>query len=123
MAVRLCDLEILRADEKKVLWIFSRQIFPEVDHAAEADVVARLEDAIFSDANDVDVRTILLSSLANSADLLSLVFDKKRLKGRKERIKKLADGEVVGKATAEAIQAVQAALAVASFGTVTTATS
>ena len=123
VAGRLCDLGILRADREKVLWVFSREIFPEVDHAAEAEIVARLEEAIFTDATDVDVRTILLASLAHSADLLGLVFDKKRLKAAKERIKKMAEGEVVGNATAEAIEAVQVALAVSSIATVTTATS
>ena len=122
VAARLCDLGILRAEEEKVLWLFSRETFPEVDHTAEAEIVARLEEAIFSDGTDIDVRTILLASLANSAGLLRLVFDKERLKGREKRIKKLAEGEVVGQATSEAIQAFQAALGVFSVAAVSTAT-
>ncbi len=120
VARRLCDLDILRADEQTVLRIFSRDVYPEVDHSAESEIVARLEEAIFSDTTAIDVRTILLASLANGADLLRLVFDKKRLKAREQRIKDIAEGEVVGQATAEAIQNVQAALAVVSLGTVST---
>ena len=122
VATRLCDLGILRADRQKILWIFSRDVFPEVDHSAEAEIVARLEDAVFSESRDVEARTILLTSLADSADLLGLVFDKKALKARKDRIKLLSEGEVVGRATGQAVQAVRAALAVASIATVTTVT-
>jgi hypothetical protein len=52
-------------------------------------------------------------SLAKSADLLKLVFDKKQLKSRKTRIEQVVNGEMTGKATQEAIQAMQAAVMVA----------
>ena len=42
-----------------------------------------------------------------------VVFDKKKLKGRKARIKQIVDGEITGKAATEAIQAMQAAVMVA----------
>jgi hypothetical protein len=48
--------------------------------------------------------------LANSTGLLKVVFDKKKLKGRKARIKQIVDGEITGKAATEAIQAMQAAV-------------
>jgi hypothetical protein len=51
--------------------------------------------------------------LANSTGLLKIVFDKKKLKGRKARIKQIVDGEITGKAATEAIQAMQAAVMVA----------
>jgi hypothetical protein len=123
VAARLCDLGILSSDRKQVLWIFERKIFPEVDHTAEAEIVARLEDAVFTDSPDVSTRTILLTSLADGAGLLSLVFDKNDLKGRKARIKMMVESEVVGRATAETVQAVQAALAVGSLATLGVATS
>jgi len=44
---------------------------------------------------------------------LKLVFDKKQLKGRKNRIKMIQNGEATGKATKEAIESARiAALAV-----------
>jgi len=51
--------------------------------------------------------------LANSTGLLKVVFDKKKLKGRKARIKQIVNGEITGKAATEAIQAMQAAVMVA----------
>ncbi|NNE47978.1 MAG: GPP34 family phosphoprotein [Rhodothermales bacterium] len=123
VATRLCDLGILRSDRKKILWIFERHIFPEINHVAEAEIVARLEEAVFTDIPDVSTRTILLTSLADGAGLLSLVFDKNDLKGRKARIKMMVEGEVVGRATTQAVQAVQAALAVGSLATLVVTTS
>ena len=69
-----------------------------------------MRKAIFTDTQDIDPRTVVIISLAKSADLLKMVFDKKELKIRKQRIEEIINGEVVGKATAEAIQAMQAAV-------------
>ena len=113
IAKRLADRGILRIDEDKVLGIFSRKIYPEVDPGPERDLIARLRAAIFSDSGAVDPRTVILLSLANSADLLKAVFPKKELKGRKARIEKVINGEMTGKAAKEAIQAMQAAVMVA----------
>ncbi len=104
---------ILRIDEDKVLGIFTRKIYPEIDPGPERELIERLRQAIFGDIGEVDPRTAVLLSLAKSADLLKLVFEKKQLKGRKARIEQVVNGEMTGKATQEAIQAVQAAILVA----------
>ena len=105
MAQQLCKRGILRADEDKVLLLFTRKIYPEVNPGPERELIRRLEHAIFTEARDVDTRTVVLLSLANSTGLLKIVFDKKKLKGRKVRIKQIVDGEITGKAATEAIQA------------------
>ncbi len=112
-AERLAGRGILRVDEGKVLGIFTRKIYPEVDPGPEREIVGRLRRAIFEDGGEVDPRTAVLLSLAKSADLLKLVFDRKELRGRKERIARVVNGELTGKATQEAIQAMQAAVMVA----------
>ena len=113
IAKRLCQQGILRADEDKVLLIFTRKIYPEVNPEPERKLIERLREAIFTDATDVDSRTVVLVSLANSASLLNVVFDKKMLKARKARIERIVNGEITGKAAQEAIQAMQAAVMVA----------
>ncbi|MFO7734337.1 MAG: GPP34 family phosphoprotein [Candidatus Aminicenantes bacterium] len=113
VAQGLADRGILRVDEGKVLGIFTRKIYPEVDPGPERGIVERLRRAIFQDGGEVEPRTAVLLSLAKSADLLKLVFDRKELKGRKERIARVVNGELTGKATQEAIQAMQAAVMVA----------
>ena len=86
-------------------------------------MIERLKRAIFTDTRDIDPRTVVLLSLANSTGLLKVVFDKKELKSRKARIKQIVDGEVMGKAATEAIQAMQAAIMVACMmPAITTAT-
>ena len=58
---------------------------------------------------------MVLLSLAKSADILKVNFDKKKLKTRKKRIEQVVNGETTGKATKEAIAAMQAAVMVAVF--------
>ena len=113
VAEQLSRRSILRIDEDKILGIFTRKIYPEVDPRPERELIERLRQAIFGDGGEIDPRTVVLLSLANSADLLKLVFDKKQLKSRKARIEKVVNGELTGKATKEAIQAMQAAVMVA----------
>ena len=112
VARQLCERGILRADEDKILLLFTRKTYPEVNPEPERKLIERLRQAIFTDSRDVDPRTVVLVSLANSTGLLKVVFDKKKLKGRKARIKEIIDGEITGKAAKEAIQAMQAAVMV-----------
>jgi len=123
VAQQLCRRGILRADEDKVLLLFTRKIYPEVNPGPERELNRRLEHAIFNETRDIDPRTVVLLSLANSTGLLNIVFDKKMLKGRKARIEQIVNGEITGKAAKEAIQAIQAAVMVACImPTITAAT-
>lgn len=112
VALQLCEQGILRADHDKVLLIFSRRVYPEIDPAPERELIERLREAIFTDTHRLDPRTVVLVSLADSAGLLKTAFDKKDLKGRKQRIERIVSGEVIGEATQQAIAAMQAALIV-----------
>lgn len=108
----LCRRGILRNDIGKVLGIFSRRIYPELDPAPERALIARLEEAIFTDGEVADPRTVVLISLAHATGLLRATFGKKRLKERQGRIEQIVNGEVTGKAAREAVQAMQAAILV-----------
>jgi len=114
VARRLSQRGILRTDEDKVLWIFTRKIYPELDPGPERRLMDRLETAIFGDG-DVDPRTAVLLSVAHHGGVLRAVFDKGRLKTRDARIKQISEGAVSAKATKEAIEAMQAAVLVAVF--------
>ena len=113
VAQQLCRRGVLRAAEDKVMLIFTRKIYPEVNPEPERKLIERLRQAIFTDSRNIDPRTVVLVSLANSTGLLKVVFDKKKLKGRKARIEEIINGEITGKAAKEAIQAMQAAVMVA----------
>ena len=115
VAEGLCDRGILRGDQDKVLLIFTRRIYPERDSRPERRIIERLRKAIFTEARDLDPRTVVLLSLADSANLLKIPFDKKKLRSRKKRIERITNGEHMGKATKEAVQAAQAAVAAAAI--------
>lgn len=115
VARQLCNKGILRADEEAVLWVFKRRVYPEINPEPEYEIVERLRLAIFRDDMDVDVRTAVLVSLAKSADILHIPFSRKELKPRRERIKRIAQGEVVAQATQEVITAMQMAVMVAAI--------
>lgn len=104
---------ILRADEDKVMLLFTRKVYPEVNPEPERKMIKRLRDAIFTDAEDIDPRTVVLVSLGDSTGLLKVIFDKKHLKAKKKRIEDVVNGDLSGKATREAIAAMQAAVFVA----------
>lgn len=109
-AEQLCRRGILRADEKSVLLIFKRKIYPELDPGPERQVIEALRKAIFSDDQELDPLTSVLVALADKAGVLKNVFDKKDLKARKDRLKEIAEGEMTAVAVKELVQATQAAV-------------
>ena len=118
----LCRRGILKADEGTVLLFFKRKIYPEINPTPENAIIERLRQAIFTDTSDIDARTLVLISLAKSANLLNMIFEKRDLKNRKTRLKKLTAEQAAGKATAQAIAAVQAAFVASMIVTTTVIT-
>lgn len=113
VAGRLCERGILKADEKQLLVIFKQRIYPEIDPGPEQEIIERLRVAIFGNDREVEPRTVVLVSLAQAVSLLNPIFGRRELRPRKQRIKSLAKGDLVGRATAEAVAATQAAVAAA----------
>ena len=112
LAEGLIQKGILRAEEDKVMLLFTRKIYPEFNPEPERKLRKRLEHAIFTDDQDIDPRTVVLLSITKSAQFLERLFDKKELKSRKQRIEQVINGELTGKATQAAIQAMMAAVMV-----------
>lgn len=115
IASKLCASGILRAEEDKVLLIFTRKIYPEINPLPENEIIERIRQAIFTDTIDIDPRTIILIALTKHADILRVLFGRSELRPRKKRIKDITEGNVVGEAARDAIQAVQAAAAIAAI--------
>ena len=121
-AVKLCDRGILKHEEGTVLSVFKRQLYPEIDGRAEKEIISRLKRAIFTQTREMEARTVVLISLANSTGLLRANFDKKKLKERKKRITQITEGEFIGKAAADAVQAAVTAAAMVAIMPAMTAT-
>lgn len=109
----LCARDVLREDEGKVLWFFSRRVYPEVDPGPERKLLDEMREAIFGEAPVIQPRTAILVSLCESAGLLGGIFGKKEIKGRKTRIVQITSGNLLGEATKGAIEAAQAAIVAA----------
>lgn len=115
VAASLVEKGVLREEEDTVLLLFTRRIYPELDPAHERRIIERLERAVYSDTATVDPATTVLVALAHHAGLLKANLDRKRLKTRKARITAITAGDTIGKATKQAIEAVQAAIFVAAI--------
>ena len=115
VAQGLCVRGILREDEDRVLLLFRRKIYPEIDPRPERKLIERLRRAVLSPGGRVEPRTVVLLSLAKSAGLLKTCFERRELKNNKRRIEELVSGELAGRATKEAVQAAQAAAAMAAI--------
>jgi hypothetical protein len=100
---------VLRSSEEDVLFFFTRKTWPTMDHGPERRIRERVEKAVTTD-EDLDPRTIVLVTLAKSTGLLKTVVDGKTIKARKQRLERIAKGEVAGEAAHAAMEAVQAAV-------------
>ncbi len=109
---QLCTRGILRATEDSILLIFKRKIYPELDPRPEMEIIQKLDAAIFRGKRNLDVRTTVLISLAHGTGLLEANFDRKKIKAKKKHIEAIIEGEAIGKATREVVQAIHAAIMV-----------
>jgi len=110
VAVGLCRKGILREREDRILVLFRRTAYPTLDGAPERRVVDRLQDAVAGDSLDLDARTAVMVALANGTGILKHVLGKDLVKQRKDRIKEIGEGDIVGEATKAAVAAAQAAV-------------
>jgi hypothetical protein len=101
---------VLRVETHKVLLIFSRRIYPELDPTPELEIVHRVEHAVFSDDSDLDTRTAILVSLAHVSGILNPVFGKKRVAERRDRLERIVEDRPSAEAARAAIEAAKAAM-------------
>jgi hypothetical protein len=121
-AEQLCRRGILRADEKSVLLLFSKKIYPELDPGPERNLVERIRQAIFTDDSELDSRTSILVSLADKAGVLKNSFDRKELKARKGRLEEIGDGDLTAEAVKEVVAGIQVAITAAITASVVAST-
>jgi len=118
VAEPLVQQGLLRMERDKVLGIFPRKRYPTVDRQPEQYLIERIRQTVLNASDNIEPRTVLIISLAKSTNLLKTCLDKTELKQHKDRIKNIVNGEYVGSATTEAIQAMQAAAAAVAVTTV-----
>ncbi len=109
LAQGLCRRGVLRDSEARVLLLFKRKAYPTIDPAPERRLVERMRRAIESE-EDLQPRTATLLSLADATGMLRVHFDKTLLEARRQRLDRIAEGQAVGGAAREAVQAARAAV-------------
>ena len=126
VAEGLCRKGVLKDSEDKVLFFFTRKVYPTIDPAPERRVVERLRKAVFGASRHLDPEVVVVAALAHGTGLLPIHFDKGKLKERKRRLEEIANGDLAVAATKEAVraaqQAVQAAVAAALIASTVTTT-
>ncbi|MBO0801378.1 MAG: GPP34 family phosphoprotein, partial [Blastocatellia bacterium] len=70
---RLVAAGILREEERRFLWVFSRRAYPQVSGREEREAKARLMSVLFNDEVP-DPRNTLLLGLARATGILSLIL-------------------------------------------------
>jgi hypothetical protein len=116
IAESLCDKGILEQDDKKVMFVFTRKVYPEVDGTCEDHLRERLASVMFHEEVKPDERTAVLIAIANHAGLLNWNFPPVELKQHKQRIRDLSTGKILAsEATASAITAMQSAMMAAAM--------
>lgn len=103
---------VLNEEADKVLGLFTRRTFPARDGGPEQELIARLREAVLTDTERVEPRTMIVAVIAQATELLPRAIEKKLLKTRKARLKQLAEGRIaMGAGAAAASEAVAAARA------------
>ena len=112
-AQSLCRRGILKLEEKKVLLLFTQKVYPEIDPRPEKRLLEKMHKAIFGNQKNIDQRIIILIAICNNTGILKQLFDKHQLREKKNWIKEITSGNLIGDATKEAVEALQAAIMVA----------
>ncbi len=109
-AQNLCKKGILKMEESKVLFLFKHKKYPEIDPRPEKQLIEKLRKAIFGTNKTIEPETVILIAICEKTGILKHLFDKQKLREKKKWIKEITSGNLIGDATKEAVEAMQAAI-------------
>lgn len=109
VARELCQRGILRETEDRILLLFRRRVFPTVDHQPRQEVIRRIRSVVDGSAT-LDERTAALIGLAALTSALSAIYDRRALRVRSNRLKRLAESGGGNSAVSQSIVAIRAAM-------------
>jgi golgi phosphoprotein 3 len=112
---RLVEAGILRAEDQRFLWVFSRRAYPQSSGRAEREAKARLMSVIFDDALP-DPRDTLLFSLADTSGILNQMLTPKEMRKASKRIAEVVALEEIGRSVRAIVSNRRMALAAAASG-------
>lgn len=104
---------ILKREENKVLFLFKHKKYPEIDPRPEQYLIEKLRKGIFGTNKTIAAETVILIAICEKTGILHHLFDKRKLREKKKWIKEIVSGNLIGNATKEAVEAMNAAIFVA----------
>jgi hypothetical protein len=109
---RLVQAGILRAEERKFLWVFSRRAYPQSTGREEREAKARLMAVLFDDSVP-DPRDTLLLGLADATGVLDAMLSAEEIRKASNRIAEVVALEEIGRSVSAVATDLRAALATA----------
>lgn len=101
---------ILKKEEKKILWVFGTRVYPMIDDKQEKEVKKRIVDLLMSDEIPTP-QDVVLVSLMDTCSLFSTILSDKeveRLSGRISQIRKL---DLIGQEVANVLERLRSDIA------------
>jgi golgi phosphoprotein 3 len=108
---RLAQAGILRQEERRFLWVFSRRAYPQASGRERREAKARLMAVLFKDELP-DPRDTLLLGLANATGVLSRMLSEAELEQAADRVAQVARLEEIGRSVAKVCTQVWHALGI-----------
>jgi len=105
------DKGILKKEEHKVLWLFNSPHYPLKDSSEELKIREQIRKAVLH-KDITETRVAVLIGLVNACRLTNEIFSKEERKEAQKRIKEIVQNDLITKAVADTIVAIEAALMV-----------
>ena len=98
----LLDKGILKVEEEKILWMFSKRKYPLVEDKEVKEVKARIRELVFS--NEIpDPQDIVIVSILKHADMLDILFTSIELEDFANRINQISKMDMIGLAIGDSM--------------------
>jgi hypothetical protein len=109
---QLVAKNILKIEDKKILWVFKTRRYPMIDNREIKEVTARLRELILG-AEIPGPREAVLISLVDACRLFDDLFSAEEYERVQPRIKALAKLDLIGQEIAKSIREIAQAMALA----------
>jgi hypothetical protein len=118
---RLVKRGILKEEEHRVLWVFSRNRCPELDGTLEKELRQKIR-AVALEGQEPEARIAALICLIKVCDLAKEIFAPHESELARKRLEEISEGDLVSNAVSDAVTEVQVATQAAVMVSVTAAT-
>ncbi len=121
MIDRLVEKRIVRKEEHKILWIFDSFRYPMKDSIEEHEIKEKIRKIVLhKDIAETETRVAVLIGLINACRLTNEIFSKEERKEADKRIREMIKKDLMSKAVADTIAAIEAAIIVVLFSVTAT---